>query len=95
MSRYTSEQLNKMDGMIFELFTERWCGEAVTENIDTMRSQLHKSLRDQTAGYWSGHTAYWIMVDGGFLEDAKYVNRRPKILTDLGQKFMEEFRVKS
>lgn len=65
------KQVSDIDEVIEKLFRDRWCGDAVTESIDTMKEQLFKALSSQIAGYWSGHTAYHIAVDGGFLIDAK------------------------
>lgn len=78
--------MKEVDKIIFDLFSERWVGESVTKNIDSMKKQLFKNLNDQVNGYWSGHTAYDIMVDGGFLVDAKHKSPDKK-LTKLGLLF--------
>ncbi len=83
--------MSETDKIIFKLFTERWCGEGTLKSIDTMKAQLYKSLSDQLGGYWSGHTAYHIMIDGGFLKDAKHVNGKPKHLTELGESFTTQY----
>lgn len=54
-----------------------------------MRKQLYKNLKDQLNGYWSGHSAYSIMVHGGFLINSKRGTK--KQLTSLGEKFIEDF----
>lgn len=77
-----------LNDYIEEAFLSRWCGDAVRTSLDEMKSQLRKNLTDQINGYWSGHSAYGIMVDYGFLIDAKHVNGKPKILTKLGEIFM-------
>ena len=81
--------MNGIDKVIFELFTSRWCGEEVTASLGAMQSQLYKSLTDQVNGWWSGHTAYHIMIDGGFLVDAK--SNTSKKLTALGREFVSQY----
>jgi hypothetical protein len=83
-----------IDKIIYELFSTRWSGNLRERTINNMRKQLFKTLRDQCNGYWSGHTAYYIAVDGGFLIDSKRIRDdnsgrcRPKKLTLLGKMFM-------
>ena len=87
--------MSDTDKIIKELFSTRWSGDLSDAPIEDMRKQLHKSLTDQVRGYWSGHTAYSIMVDGGFLVDSKRVRvegsnmAKGKKLTVLGQMFMK------
>ena len=76
---------------IWQAFASRWVGESVTRDLDSMKAQLYKSLKDQTNGCWSGHTAYHIMVDYGFIVDKKHVNGEPKKLTKLGEFFIKEY----
>lgn len=76
-----------IDVVISKLFSERWVGEA-SSNLEVAKKQLAKNLRDQLSGYWSGHTAYSIMVDGGFLIDSKPGTE--KNLTAIGKMFMDE-----
>lgn len=84
-----------IDQLIEKLFKERWSGDLANGTLDDMKNQLHKTLSDQMAGYWSGHTAYHIAVDGGFLIDSKRKHlkgsnaREGKKLTELGVLFME------
>lgn len=80
-----------LDEYIKEAFDGRWFGETVLYSLDSMKAQLYKNLKDQKEGYWSGSTAYMIMIDYGFLVDANHENRQPKKLTRLGQIFMDEF----
>ena len=89
--------LNKMKGIdkiIHNLFSTRWNGNLRKAPIEAMRLQLRKNLQNQIDGYWTGHTAYQIMVDGGFLIDAKRIPIKStgmsegKKLTALGQSFM-------
>lgn len=89
------ENLSLTDKIISGLFSTRWSGDLSNSPIEDMRKQLHKTLKDQMCGYWSGHTAYHIAVDGGFLIDSKRV-RLPdsnmaegKRLTEIGKAFME------
>lgn len=88
------EELSFTDFIIHGLFSSRWSGNLSSAPIEDMRQQLAKTLRDQMAGYWSGHAAYHLAVDGGFLIDSK---REPigdsnmakgKRLTVFGEKFM-------
>ena len=63
--------MNAIDKVIHHLFTTRWSDDLCNAPIENMRKQLHKNLQNQIDGFWSGHTAYNIMVDGGFLIDSK------------------------
>jgi hypothetical protein len=76
-----------MDELVHELFSTRWIGCLSTAPVDVMKIQLYKSLQNQMDGYWSGNTAYHIMVDGGFLIDGK---TGAKKLTLIGKIFMRE-----
>lgn len=88
----SNEQItDTVDQLIYNMFSQRWVGESVTESLQAMKDQLYKNLFDQIRGYWSGHTAYHIMIDGGFLVDDKHVNRKPKKLTELGKMFMQRY----
>ena len=86
-----------MNKKIKDLFSSRWFGHLSSASIDEMRAQLRKNLQNQIDGYWSGSTAYSIMVDGGFLVDAKRVSiagtnmAEGKSLTALGKEFMTSF----
>ena len=77
------------DEYVNELFEGTNFGKPINESVDKKREQLAKTLRDQVAGYWSGHTAYNIAVHGGLLIDAKTTEQ--KRLTKLGHDFMAEF----
>jgi len=78
--------MSDINKVIHILFRHHWVGDSVTKNIDTMRMQLYKNLKDQLNGYWSGSTAYHIMVQGGFLLDGKRGSN--KKLTALGHIFV-------
>lgn len=81
--------------IIKKLFSERWSDDLKNATIDEMRKLLYKKLQDQLKGYWSGHTAYHIMIDGGFLVDSKRIRIegsqefKGKELTTLGKRFIE------
>jgi len=77
-----------MDKLIFKLFDENWTPD-VFKNVDEMKKQLHKNLTDQTKGFWSGSTAYYIMSKGGFLVDGKSSTK--KELTELGKMFIQDY----
>jgi hypothetical protein len=88
-----------IDDLILDLFKKHWHG-AESENLELAKKQLHKNLTDQVNGYWSGHTAYYVMTHGGFLVDSKR-KRDPKTgkaegkkLTALGQMFMDSMTTK-
>ena len=75
------------DNYINELFEGTNFGATINSCVKAKRKQLVKTLRDQIAGYWSGHTAYHIAVNGGFLKDAK--TSETKQLTPLGVAFLQ------
>ena len=81
--------MNEINTIISELFNARWVGESTLKNIDAMREQLYKNMLDQINGWRSGHTAYSIMRDGGFIIDAKHQNGKAKKATVLGLVFMK------
>lgn len=89
------KELSDTDKIIQKLFTERWTDNLANAPIEKMREQLYKTLADQVNGYWSGHTAYFLAVDGGFLVDSKRTmlceenKAKGKKLTALGQMFMD------
>jgi len=77
------------DDYINNLFSGSNFGEATNNCVKRKRKQIAKTLRDQVEGFWSGHTAYHIAVDGGFLVNAgKGV---PKRLTPLGRAYLETY----
>ena len=77
-----------VDKIIQDLFEARWHGDHVLSSLDNMKTQLAKTLKNQIEGYWSGHTAYHIAVDGGFLIDSK--SGSEKKLTKLGLAFLNQ-----
>ena len=84
----SNELLCVSDDFINELFAGTNFGEPINNCVKAKRKQIAKTLRDQVAGYWSGHTAYHIVVNGGFLKDAK--SGEQKELTAFGAAFMSE-----
>ncbi|MNG70296.1 hypothetical protein D3C79_286770 [compost metagenome] len=82
--------MSQIDELISELF-KSWVGPA-SDNLELAKNQLYKNLSDQLSGYWSGHTAYWIMTYGGFLMDTP--RGKEKKLTALGEMFMKEMEKK-
>jgi len=92
--------MSDIDKIIFSLFTSRWSGDLNKAPINDMRAQLYKNLHNQVDGFWSGHTAYHLMVDGGFLIDSKRKRikdtgmAKGKKLTVLGQMFMDDYQSK-
>ena len=85
--------MSDIDSVILELYRERWSGNLANGSIDDMKKQLFKRLTDQTNGYWSGHAAYHIARDGGFLIDTKHENGKPKELTSFGKAFMGDMKL--
>ncbi|WP_253254587.1 hypothetical protein [Vibrio parahaemolyticus] len=83
------EELSDTDQIIKQLFAERWTDDLRHAPLEKLRQQVYKNLKDQMAGYWSGHTAYHLLVDGGFLIDAKFEQGKGKKLTLLGRRFIE------
>lgn len=79
--------LSQLDQIVHGLFSTRWSGDLRNAPIKRMREQLYKNLKDQLNGYWSGHTAYHILIDGGFIVDAP---KGKKVATKLGQMFIGE-----
>ena len=77
--------MSPMDQIIQKLYKERWSGSLADAPIEEQRKQLQETLQKALDGYWSGHTAYFIAVDGGFLLDIK-----PNKLTYLGKMFMKQ-----
>ncbi len=92
--------MGTINKIIHELFSTRWSGDLSNSPIEDMRKQLHKNLQNQVDGFWSGHTAYHLMVDGGFLIDSKRKRikdtgmSKGKKLTVLGQMFMDDYKAK-
>ena len=90
--------MSDIDKVIFELFSTRWRGDLSAAPISEMRAQLRKNIQNQIDGYWSGSTAYRIMVDGGFIVDSKRKiifgsggMAEGKKLTIFGKIFMDSF----
>jgi len=75
------------DKYIEDLFEGTDFGASTNSSVKAKRKQILKTLRDQASGYWSGQTAYHIVVHGGFLVDAK--RGASKHLTMLGKAFMK------
>ena len=75
------------DKYINSIFEDTNFGPLVSGCVTEKRKLIVKTLRNQLDGYWSGHTAYWIAVDGGFLYDSK--TSEDKKLTALGAAFLE------
>jgi len=76
------------DDFIDNLFAGTNFGNPVNSCVKAKRRLLLKTLQNQIDGYWSGHAAYHICVNGGFLLDAK--TDEPKKLTALGTAFLKE-----
>lgn len=76
------------DDFVNSLFDGTNFGAKINGDVAEKRKQIAKTLRDQVGGYWSGHTAYWIVVNGGFLIDGK--RSTEKKLTALGCQFLAE-----
>lgn len=79
---------SQIDQIIHELFSTYWVGSLSYGPIKSQRSQLYKNLKDQLTGYWTGHTAYHMLVTGGFIVDGP--RGKAKAITALGSMFKEE-----
>ncbi|HIF6161002.1 TPA: hypothetical protein ACX3IN_001946 [Vibrio parahaemolyticus] len=79
---------SQIDQVIHELFSTYWIGSLSYGPIKSQRSQLYKNLKDQLTGYWTGHTAYHMLVTGGFIVDGP--RGKAKVLTVLGSMFKKE-----
>ena len=74
------------DEYIDKIFEGTNFGGPINNCTEEKRKILKKSLKNQIDGFWSGFTIYHIMIDGGFLIDAK--TTEDKKLTFLGKEFM-------
>ena len=83
--------MSDINKIIKKLFSERWTDNLAKADIEAQRSQLYKTLSNQVDGYWSGHTAYHLATEGGFLIDAK--SGVHKKLTTLGEMFMIDYKL--
>jgi len=90
-------KISDIDKVIIQLFSKRWVGQSVTNSLEAMKAQLYKNLNDQIKGYWSGSTAYSIMIDGGFLIDQKREDGKStsKKLTAFGEIFMNNYKAEA
>lgn len=79
-----------IDELIKKLFLENWHGAETTKSLANMKEQLNKNLNDQNEGYASGSTAFYIMVQGGFLSPNK--KGKTGTLTELGKMFIEDYK---
>ncbi|WP_051560584.1 hypothetical protein [Marinobacterium jannaschii] len=84
--------MNITDDFINSLFEGTNFGEAINNSVTKKRNLIAKTLRNQLDGFWSGHTAYSIVVTGGLLLDTK--SGQPKHLTAIGEAFMKEYESK-
>ena len=75
------------DDFINELFEGTNFGAPINGSIKMKRALIKKTLQNQMDAYWSGSTAYGIVVYGGFLRDGK--SSTHKKLTKLGEDFMK------
>lgn len=73
------------DEYIDSLFEGANFGEDST--TERRKQLIKKGLKNQLDGFWTGHTLYHILTDGGFLYDAKTSDK--KRLTALGQAFIQ------
>ncbi|WP_444886735.1 hypothetical protein [Microbulbifer sp. JMSA008] len=75
------------DEYIEELFDGTNFGKKINNSTQAKREIIAKCLNNQIEGFWSGHTIYHILIDGGFLIDAR--TSETKRLTALGRAFLE------
>ena len=72
------------------LFSHTNFGDKINHCVNEKRKQIHKTLTDLSAGYWSGHTAYHLVLKAKLIVDGK--TRTAKELTPLGLAFINEFK---
>lgn len=77
------------NSFINEIFYGTDFGDEINKSVKEKKRLIAVSLDKQLDGYWSGHTIYWILVNGGFLKDAKSTDK--KELTAFGNYFMADF----
>jgi len=75
------------DHYISQLFKGTDFGEPINQFVNLKRLLIKDQLRNQIDGYWSDRTIYQIMINGGFLRDAK--SGAKKELTALGVAFLK------
>jgi len=76
------------DEYINNLFKGTNFGDPINKCVVKKREQIAKTLRNLRDGYWAGHTAYHIVVNGGLIEDGK--KSEAKVLTELGELFLKD-----
>ena len=81
---------DQADEEISQLFKKYWSGELQNGSIKDQVAQLRKTLKNQLEGFWSGSSAYSIVIEGGFLVDAKFGGG--KTLTEKGKAFIDDTR---
>jgi len=74
------------DEFIENMFEGTNFGEEINNCVKAKRKQILKTLKNQIDGYWSGYTAYHLVVNAGLLHDAK--RNDDKKLTELGVAFV-------
>ncbi len=72
-----------------EMFFGTRFGGEVDNSIPGKRRLISKTLQNLVDGFWSGHTAYHIVLNGGFILDGK--RGESKKLTKLGRDFLEQY----
>jgi len=75
------------DDYINQLFEGTNFGAGINNSTKEKKCLIVRTLQNQISGYWSGHTAYHIAVNGGFLKDSKKGSK--KKLTALGHAFLQ------
>jgi len=81
--------MNKVvsDEFINKIFEGTDFGVPVNRSVAAKRDLLYCTLQNQMNGFWAGSTMHLIMVNGGFLKDAKF--SEPKELTHLGREYLK------
>lgn len=75
------------DSYIVGLFDGTDFGPHINGNVEEQKRLIRNALENQLAGYWTGRTLYSILIEGGFLHDAKF--KEQKKLTQLGEAFLQ------
>lgn len=90
MSIYSQLEVSMIvtDEFINELFINTNFGKPINDSIRKKKYLLGETLKHLTEGYWVGHTAFHIALDGGFIKDGK--KSEPKELTAFGNAFITQ-----
>ena len=76
------------DDEIIDLFEGTNFGDKINNCAKMKRRELFKSVRDKQNGYWTGHTAFNIMLNAGLVQNGLASNKTN--LTTRGYNFLNQ-----